>query len=196
MTESNDVSQLYKQARKSLSSALTDLSEIKIDDEEGNRYLAEVRESLTALNDRFDDDMGHLDRHAEWEKFTIAFFGETNAGKSTIIETLRILFNEKGRRQSMDANVATSNELKAIFLKGREELTAELHNLGSTVADQILALSGRVSALATASQTANERAARVASSAVLAATRRFWMGGLAGLILGLSLGLGLGFRLF
>ncbi len=196
MTESNDLSQLYREARKSLSNALTDLSEIRIDDEEGDRYLAEVRESLSALNGRFDDDMGHLDRHAEWEKFTIAFFGETNAGKSTIIESLRILFNEKGRRQSIDANAAASDELGAVFLKGREELGAELHNLGFTVADQILALSGRVSALAAASQTANERAARVASAAVLAATRRFWMGGLAGLILGLSLGLGLGFRLF
>lgn len=89
MTESNDVSQLYKQARKSLSRALTDLSEIKIDDEEGNRYLAEVRESLTALNDRFDDDMGHLDRHAEWEKFTIAFFGETNAGTLSLSRVFR-----------------------------------------------------------------------------------------------------------
>ena len=30
-----------------------------------------------------------------WDKLVIAFFGETNAGKSTIIETLRILFSNK-----------------------------------------------------------------------------------------------------
>lgn len=35
-----------------------------------------------------------LDKNAEWEKFTIAFYGETNAGKSTIIETIRILLKE------------------------------------------------------------------------------------------------------
>lgn len=31
---------------------------------------------------------------AVWDNLVIAFFGETNAGKSTIIETFRILFNE------------------------------------------------------------------------------------------------------
>lgn len=30
-----------------------------------------------------------------WDKLAIAFFGETNAGKSTIIETFRILFDDK-----------------------------------------------------------------------------------------------------
>lgn len=35
-----------------------------------------------------------LSKHAEWDTFTIAFYGETNAGKSTIIETMRMLLNE------------------------------------------------------------------------------------------------------
>jgi Asp-tRNA(Asn)/Glu-tRNA(Gln) amidotransferase C subunit len=35
-----------------------------------------------------------LSRNAEWEIYTIAFYGETNAGKSTIIETMRILLQE------------------------------------------------------------------------------------------------------
>lgn len=30
-----------------------------------------------------------------WDRLVIAFFGETNAGKSTIIETFRILFDKK-----------------------------------------------------------------------------------------------------
>ena len=30
-----------------------------------------------------------------WDKLMIAFFGETNAGKSTIIETFRILFKQR-----------------------------------------------------------------------------------------------------
>lgn len=37
-------------------------------------------------------------------KFTIAFFGETNAGKSTIIESLRILFNESSRQELLKRN--------------------------------------------------------------------------------------------
>lgn len=35
-----------------------------------------------------------LQRNAEWDTFTIAFYGETNAGKSTILETLRIALHE------------------------------------------------------------------------------------------------------
>ncbi|MFC4929610.1 AAA family ATPase [Massilia sp. GCM10023247] len=35
-----------------------------------------------------------LGKNAEWDRFTIAFYGETNAGKSTIIETMRILLAE------------------------------------------------------------------------------------------------------
>lgn len=40
-------------------------------------------------------DIEQLERYSEWSKFTIAFFGETNAGKSTIIECLRIYLQER-----------------------------------------------------------------------------------------------------
>lgn len=39
----------------------------------------------------------------EWDKLVIAFFGETNAGKSTIIETFRILFDETERHKNIHA---------------------------------------------------------------------------------------------
>lgn len=35
-----------------------------------------------------------------WDQLVIAFFGETNAGKSTLIETMRILTNEETRAQT------------------------------------------------------------------------------------------------
>ncbi|MCK0205597.1 GTPase [Ornithobacterium rhinotracheale] len=38
-----------------------------------------------------------------WDRLVIAFFGETNAGKSTIIETFRIQFDEKTRQAQIDA---------------------------------------------------------------------------------------------
>lgn len=40
----------------------------------------------------------------EWDKLVIAFFGETNAGKSTIIETFRILFDETERHKNIHAS--------------------------------------------------------------------------------------------
>ena len=49
----------------------------------------------TVIEKEIDD----LKRNAEWKFFTIAFFGETNAGKSTLIEVLRILFGEETKKQ-------------------------------------------------------------------------------------------------
>lgn len=39
-------------------------------------------------------------KNVRWDKLVIAFFGETNAGKSTIIETFRILFDPKRPKNS------------------------------------------------------------------------------------------------
>ena len=46
------------------------------------------------LNDEIQDEFSKLRESGEWKRFTIAFYGETNAGKSTLIETLRLLFKE------------------------------------------------------------------------------------------------------
>lgn len=66
---------------------------------EAQTRLKEIEQTLTkAVND--------LRENAEHKTFTIAFYGETNAGKSTLIETLRILLREttkqSQRRQFLD----------------------------------------------------------------------------------------------
>ncbi len=38
-----------------------------------------------------------LKNNEEWENFTIAFYGETGAGKSTLIECLRLFFKEQSK---------------------------------------------------------------------------------------------------
>ncbi|MBU2869750.1 hypothetical protein [Colwellia sp. E2M01] len=45
-------------------------------------------------------ELDKLKRNSEWDSFTVAFYGETNAGKSTIIETLRILLDEPQKASS------------------------------------------------------------------------------------------------
>ena len=44
-----------------------------------------------------------------WDKLVISFFGETNAGKSTIIETFRILF-DSNRPLASDGNIVGNGE--------------------------------------------------------------------------------------
>ncbi len=43
-----------------------------------------------------------LKNNEEWEKFTIAFYGETNAGKSTLIECLRLFFKERSKMDQQE----------------------------------------------------------------------------------------------
>ncbi|WP_029649769.1 AAA family ATPase [Helicobacter pylori] len=59
-----------------------------------------------------------LKNNEEWENFTIAFYGETGAGKSTLIECLRLFFkepskiNQQERFKRLYANVKNSNYVK------------------------------------------------------------------------------------
>lgn len=60
-----------------------------------SRALENVEKLVTPIRDALVERIGSLEDHARWDKFTIAFYGETNAGKSTTIETLRMLLGEK-----------------------------------------------------------------------------------------------------
>ncbi|GAA7793310.1 hypothetical protein HpMS118_07820 [Helicobacter pylori] len=82
-----------------------------------------------------------LKNNEEWEKFTIAFYGETGAGKSTLIECLRLFFKEPGKMDQQErfkrlyANVKNHESNKhaeleklqdgAIIGDGRSDFTLE-----------------------------------------------------------------------
>lgn len=99
---------LYLDVSKSIASAAAEIAELQIDHEEGKKEVGGMLDKLREIQRRFDGELDLLQQHAEWDKFTLAFFGETNAGKSTIIESLRILFKEESRQQLLEQN---ANEL-------------------------------------------------------------------------------------
>lgn len=70
-------------------------------DAELQNRIDDVIKSIDEKNVEFKLAVESLEQDCEFEKFTIAFFGATNAGKSTIIEALRILFDEESRKKSM-----------------------------------------------------------------------------------------------
>lgn len=81
----------------------------KSDDEKFETSKAEVLNLIDVFRqERLDKAIDDLKKSQEWEKFTVAFYGETNAGKSTIIEALRIYFQEEEKlnQQGMFKKIA------------------------------------------------------------------------------------------
>lgn len=70
-----------------------------------------AEEIFGALSVELKDNIESLKRNAEWNTFTIAFYGETNAGKSTIIETMRMMLNEPGKVKQQEEFKALQERL-------------------------------------------------------------------------------------
>ena len=84
----------YQELSSYLCSIAAKIDAIKTD----NTKQTSIKRSLLAFLETYIKDsmnkLGEIKTGARWDKLVIAFFGETNAGKSTIIETFRILFDE------------------------------------------------------------------------------------------------------
>lgn len=99
---------------------------------------------LSEARTLLDTTMEDLRRHTEWTTFVAAVYGETNAGKSTLIETLRILFREKTKIQEREhfkeilaaldeGDLAAVDRLSAvadghIIGDGRSDFTRQMHS--------------------------------------------------------------------
>nr|WP_240446998.1 GTPase [Helicobacter pylori] len=66
-------------------------------DEKLKRFNQEALELFQKLESESLKELESLKNNEEWENFTIAFYGETGAGKSTLIECLRLFFKERSK---------------------------------------------------------------------------------------------------
>lgn len=85
-----------------------DASEIETTDKEIATFS---RDLLNELDANIASELDKLKANSEWDTFTVAFYGETNAGKSTIIETLRILLAEPQKVSSQNKFKELANAL-------------------------------------------------------------------------------------
>lgn len=96
----------YQELSSYLCSIAAKIDAIKTD----NTKQAGIKKNLLAFLETYIKDsmnkLGEIKTGARWDKLVIAFFGMTNAGKSTIIETFRILFDESrhGSNQTEGGN--------------------------------------------------------------------------------------------
>ncbi len=61
------------------------------------KFNQEALEVFQQLESKSLKELESLKNNEEWENFTIAFYGETGAGKSTLIECLRLFFKEQSK---------------------------------------------------------------------------------------------------
>lgn len=141
MNTSEDFNRLYADVGRNIEQTLADIAGLHVENEDAKKQLNAMTAQLQILQNTFNQKLSYLQEHAEWDKFTLAFFGETNAGKSTIIESLRIVFDETSRRQLLQNN---QNDLQKAEQELREHLAQLRDNLGriySDIVDKISAIS-------------------------------------------------------
>ena len=88
------VQEAYSQFQTILEECVASISKLHNTDD---RFFSLQQDYLSLLKDKIRESRYLLDnamKYQEWDNLVIAFFGMTNAGKSTIIETFRILFDE------------------------------------------------------------------------------------------------------
>lgn len=106
-------------------------------------------ETFTKISDEITNHITTLEQSSEWDTYTIAFYGETNAGKSTLIEALRILLNEPLKMQARAEFIAlrdkydiTNERLEALHAQIAQSdqmlanLQSKLNSLNSQLGDQ------------------------------------------------------------
>lgn len=108
------VYQFTKSKIDSIIEKIGQMEQVQNDDHDVNQH-EEALKQLARVQSDINQSIDEFRQNAEWKKFNISFFGETNAGKSTIIDTLRILLGEstKIEQQKRFKEIETSLDLDA-----------------------------------------------------------------------------------
>ncbi|MCR5639617.1 MAG: hypothetical protein K6F97_12385 [Lachnospiraceae bacterium] len=130
---SREVIKKYEEVRSSLEKAIKKSDDIEISGEEENAELDYIRKTLNQLNSEFKTEIDRLENSSEWDRFCMAFFGETNAGKSTIIEALRIVYDEESRREEINSQNDMIKSALSEEEKDYSELVRELARLNTSL---------------------------------------------------------------
>lgn len=123
--------EIYEKILADVKELLTKLPQ-KASNPELAKAMVQLEEIVSPAYKELDQSIQSLQKHANWDTFTIAFYGETNAGKSTTIETLRIVLGEETKKQSrlkfceiQEKNGLTTSSLTSLqtqIADGKDEL--------------------------------------------------------------------------
>lgn len=135
-------SEIYKKVTHEIEGIIDAFKSKKYADVDHNA-LEQAITRLEEMKSKLSLELETLNENAEWDVFNIAFYGETNAGKSTLIETLRILLDEPTKvseREAFDLKKAEIIDIEENYashcklVEGiNEEYSLEVKNLNEKV---------------------------------------------------------------
>ena len=128
-----EVKQKYAEVKTALESAVENSASIQLTGEKENVELSAIKDFLANTNTAFKEEIDKLENSSEWDKFCVAFFGETNAGKSTIIESLRIIYDEESRREEALAQENAYHQLLMKHCENYQELADSLKEVNTAL---------------------------------------------------------------
>lgn len=174
MSPNQEFNLLYKSVSENIAAAMKEISDLRVEHKDGKKELSNITQRLRSIQSRFDYELDLLEQHAEWDKFTMAFFGETNAGKSTLIESLRILFKEEAREQLLKQNAEDLLEFEKELFNHANNVREGIIGIYSGFAAEIVSMRQSVAALSRVQQ--EESSARIKI--------KIWLYALGGIFLG------------
>lgn len=171
MNAPQDLNRLYADVSDSIGSAMADILALNVEHKEGKREIGNITDKLRDIQTRFDSELHQLKTHAEWDTFTLAFFGETNAGKSTIIESLRILFKEESRQALLQQHADDLEQFTQALAVHLEHVREGLHALYSEYTEELASISKSTARLAQILQHEAQQRSAIAQAEADARTR-------------------------
>ena len=131
-----DIKEKYVAVGNILDDALRRSQSIQLNGEEENAELAAIISTLKDINSEFKLEIDKLEASSEWDRYCVAFFGETNAGKSTIIDSLRIIYDEEQRRAELAKQEKEYVVALSKHCENYQELLSKLKEINSSLSTE------------------------------------------------------------
>nr|WP_232258901.1 GTPase [Helicobacter pylori] len=131
---------IYSGVEKSIKELQSIFKNTDDKDEKLKKFNQEALEVFQKLERESLKELESLKNNEEWENFTIAFYGETGAGKSTLIECLRMFFKEQSKVVQQERFKRLYSNYQKNYQndeRNKQAVLNELHSLqdGATIGD-------------------------------------------------------------
>ncbi len=131
---------IYLDVEKSIKDLQSIFKNADDKDEKLKKFNQEALKVFQQLEFKSLKELESLKNNEEWENFTIAFYGETGAGKSTLIECLRMFFKEQSKVDQQERFKRLDSTYQKNYQndeRNKQAVLNELHSLqdGAIIGD-------------------------------------------------------------